>query len=102
HCSDRGGMVGGEGKEQVRSAPLNEAQLLRAAQEKTGLIDWGTDLSFRKGLSIFIDAAEQMQAPAPFYDEVRKRISHVLETRLRLVEDARQHPEILGQKIDRP
>jgi hypothetical protein len=94
--------MGAEGKEQARSAPLNEAQLLQAAQQSTGLCDWGSDLSFRKGLSKFIEAAEEMQAPPKFYDEVRKRISHVLETRLRLVEDARLHPEIVRQKIDRP
>ena len=50
--------MGGQGTEQTpRSARLDEAQLLRAAQEKTGLRDWGTDLSFRKGLSVLIEAA---------------------------------------------
>jgi Sulfotransferase family len=95
--------MGGQVTEQKpQSARLNEAQLLQAAQERTGLHDWGADLSFRKGLSILIEAAEEMQAPPQFYDEVRKRISHVLETRLRLVEDARLHPEIVQQRIENP
>lgn len=91
-----------ESKESAQFEHLNEAELLRAAQDKTGLTDWGGDLSFRKGLSILIDAAEDMQAPQQFYDQVRSRISHVLETRLRLVEDARLHPEIERQKIEKP
>jgi hypothetical protein len=82
--------------------PLNEAQLLQTAQKNTGLTDWGKDLSFRKGLGILIAAAEDMRAPPQFYDEVRKRINHVLETRLHLVEDARLHPEIERQKIEKP
>src|ERR1700691_5288221 len=95
--------MGGQGTVQTpQSARLNEARLLQAAQEKTGLGDWGADLSFRKGLSVLIEAAEDMQAPPQFYDEVRKRISHVLETRLRLVEDARLHPEIVRQRIESP
>jgi Sulfotransferase family len=86
----------------LEGSHLNETELLRAAQSNTGLSDWGADLSFRKGLGVFIDAAEQMHAPPQFYDAVRGRVIHVLETRLRLVEDARQHPEIELQRIDRP
>src|ERR1700760_2284064 len=81
---------------------LDEEALLRKAQASTGLADWGEDQSFRTGLSIFIDAIESMNPAPVLRAQARGRILHVLETRLRLVEDARQHPEIVAQKIEAP
>lgn len=81
---------------------LDEQTLLQAAERSTGLTDWGDDPSFRTGLAVLIDALEAMSPAAPFRDTVRTRILHILETRLRLVEDGRLHPEILAQKIERP
>jgi hypothetical protein len=80
---------------------LDEESLLRQAEISAGLGDWGGDPSFRKGLGILIDAVES-NAPSDFFrDSVRKRILHILETRLRLVDDARRHPEIEAQRIDK-
>jgi len=81
---------------------LDEQGLLQSAERSAGLTDWGDDPSFRTGLAILIDAVEDMAPATMFRETVRKRILHILETRLRLVEDARQHPEILAQRIDRP
>jgi hypothetical protein len=91
HVSGRGG----EGLLEVTA-------LLAAAEEATGLRDWGADQSFRKGLGIFIDAAEAMHPDAQFREQVRARAAYILETRLRLVDDARRHPEIEAQTIERP
>jgi hypothetical protein len=88
------GAVGG-------NARLDEQALLQVAESSTGLSDWGQDLSFRKGLSVFVDAIEAMQPAEEFRDAVRTRIVHILETRLRLVEDARLHPEIVAQNIEK-
>ncbi len=79
---------------------LDEATLLGEAERTTGLTDWGDDPSFRVGLGKFLRAVEAMDPAPPFRDEVRARARHILETRLRLVDDARRHPEIEAQPID--
>ena len=83
-------------------APLNADTLSRMAEYNTGLSNWGPDLSFRVGLLKLIDAANDMHAAPQFYEEVQRRIVHVLETRLHLAEDARLHPEIEQQEIKPP
>ena len=75
---------------------------MQAAERSVGLRDWGDDPSFRVGLRRLIEAVEDMQPATPFRDAVRTRMLHILQTRLRLVSDARQHPEIEAQTIDRP
>ncbi|MHC8380474.1 sulfotransferase family protein [Pseudomonas sp. LB3P14] len=88
------------------STPLGEwlevQQLLDAAQHKTGLIDWGDDPSFLIGLERLVESVNRMQAPAAFNHQARARLGHSLTTRLRLVEDARLHPEITAATIERP
>jgi hypothetical protein len=81
---------------------LDEAELLRAAEQSTGLRDWGSDPSFRVGLAKLIEAVEAMQPAPHFRDAVGARALHILQTRLRLVEDARLHPEITAQTIRQP
>jgi hypothetical protein len=82
--------------------PLDEAAELATAEASTGLHDWGQDQSFRIGLKIFIEAVEEMHPTPIFRDTVRKRIQRILETRLHLVDDANQHPEIEQQVIEKP
>ncbi|MDE2465256.1 MAG: sulfotransferase, partial [Alphaproteobacteria bacterium] len=82
--------------------PLDPPTLFREAEASTGLSDWGRDLSFHTGLGVFIDAIESMNASPVLRSQARQRIRHVLETRLRLVEDARLHPEIEMQAIEQP
>lgn len=82
--------------------PLDETVLLAEARAATGLDDFGEDQSWRVGLAKLIEATEAMNPPAVLRADVRHRIRHHLETRLRLVKDAKDHPEIEAQSIDRP
>lgn len=81
---------------------LDAEALSRAAEAATGLTDWGPDLSFRTGLDIFVKSVEAMEPDPAFRDQVRGRILHILETRLRLADDARRNPEIERQVIEKP
>ncbi len=81
---------------------LDRASLLRDAETATGLRDWGSDDSFRIGLGKLVDAIEAMSPAPAFREQARGRIGHILETRLRLADDARRHPEIERQAIERP
>lgn len=81
---------------------LDENTLIAEARATTGLDDFGVDESWRTGLSIFLDATEAMNPPDVLRADVRQRVLHHLTTRLRLADDARQHPEIEAQRIDRP
>lgn len=80
----------------------NDATLMREAVARTGLSDWGDDPSFRDGLPILIDAVTSMPYSEELHRQVRTRIEFILDTRLRLVDDARRHPEIVAQTIERP
>ena len=86
----------------VDTSRLDEDALLRAAEAETGLSDWGDDPSFRVGLGRLVAAVEAMEAAAHVREAIRPRISYILETRLRLVQDARAHPEIEAQEIRAP
>ncbi|WP_284258940.1 sulfotransferase family protein [Acidocella aquatica] len=81
---------------------LDEQRAMDRAEASTGLHDWGNDLSFKTGLKILIQSVEEMHPSPEFRDTVSKRIQRILETRLHLVDDAKQHPEIEQQKIERP
>ena len=81
---------------------LNETLLLAEACKATGFSDFGEDRSWGVGLAKFIEATEAMNPPPVLRADVRQRIRHHLETRLRLVQDAKAHPEIVAQTIDRP
>jgi hypothetical protein len=81
---------------------LDEQGLLLAAERATGLSNWGSDTSFRQGLSVLVRSAEAMQPTSAFRTAIRTRILHILETRLRLAEDSRLHPDIEAQEIRQP
>jgi len=81
---------------------LSEPALLQAAERATGLSNWGKDPSFRQGLAVLVNAVEAMQPGAALRGSVRTRIQHILETRLRLAEDARLYPDIEAQQIKQP
>jgi hypothetical protein len=81
---------------------LDEQALLSAAERATGLANWGSDTSFRQGLSVLVRATEAMHPEPAFRAAIRTRILHILETRLHLVDDSRLHPEIEAQEIRRP
>jgi hypothetical protein len=81
---------------------LDAAERMRAAEKATGLAGWGSDRSFRTGLETLIGAVEAMAPDAAFRAQIGTRIDSILQTRLRLVEDARLHPEIERQEIKAP
>lgn len=84
------------------STPLGEASLMAAAEQATGLRDWGVDQTFRIGLGKLIDAVNELSAPPAFIAQVSARLTASLITKLRFVADEKRHPEILAEKIERP
>jgi hypothetical protein len=84
------------------AAPLEQAALLTTAEQATGLADWGEDQSFRIGLGRLIAAVNELNGPAAFVEQARARLLASLITKLRFIEDARRHPEVLAEKIERP
>ena len=83
-------------------APLEEGRLMRAAEERTGLSDWGDDLTFRLGLRQLLRAVENMAAALKLRPLVAAQVIGLLATRLRLVDDGKRHPDILQGVIRRP
>lgn len=81
---------------------LEESALLAEAQAVTSLIDWGKDQSFRQGLSKLVASVNEMQPPPSFIEQARTRLLGSLTTKLRLIEDEKQHPEILAETIEHP
>jgi hypothetical protein len=87
---------------QAAGAPLNAEQLIAEAKRSTSLSDLGPDQSFLVGLNKFIHAVEAMNPPQVLRDTAHRQIVHILETRLRMREDDKQHPDITAQKIEKP
>ena len=84
-------------------APSLDAQtLLDAAAKSTGLTDFGDD-TFREGLSVLV-ASLDGEARLTTIGRVaaRRRIIGLLETRLRLIDHRRHHPEVASAPITRP
>lgn len=81
---------------------LDSRELIAAARASTGLQDFGRDESWRIGFHKLLAAVKTMQAPPVLRASVRRAVLHHLETRLRLTEDARLHPEIVAQSIAKP
>jgi hypothetical protein len=82
--------------------PLRSEELIAEAEASTGLTDWGRDNSFRIGLGELAAAVEAMPCAAVLRPVVRGTVGQLLTTRLHLVEDEQQHPEVLRQPITRP
>lgn len=84
------------------SPALDEQGLVDAARKRTGLQDLG-DEGFRDGLGALLASLTGEAQLTPLGRlAARSRIVGLLETRLRLVEHARQHPEVRDEVIDRP
>jgi hypothetical protein len=81
---------------------FDSESLLREAERQTGLSDWGDDPSFCIGLGKLLAAVDAMPSGAALRPAITGQAVQLLSTRLRLEEDARQHPEILDGKIERP
>jgi Sulfotransferase family len=84
------------------SAKLDVGELMAAAEAATGMSDWGTDRTFRIGLDKLAESMNGMDAPEALVQQAGMRLTGSLMTRLHFVEDAKRHPEILDEKIERP
>lgn len=81
---------------------FDEASVLAAAREATGLDDFGED-GFREGLRVLLETYDK----SADFDERGRRRNHrrvvsLLATRLRVQEALRRHPEIREREIRRP
>ena len=83
-------------------ARLDVGQLMGAAESATGLSDWGPDQTFRIGLGKLVESMNGMDAPGALVQQAGMRLTGSLMTRLHFVEDEKQHPEILEEKVERP
>lgn len=81
---------------------LDVEDLHQAAEEATGLSDWGDDPSYRLGLEQLVDALAEHDAPAVGIESAGTEFVRLLSTRLRLREDERREPQILQTRVERP
>lgn len=86
----------------AETAALDVDALLGEARQQTRLSDFGSDQSFRIGLAKLVRAVEDSGPSSYLRADAKMRIVSMLATRLRMVEDARQHPEILDIRIEKP
>jgi hypothetical protein len=82
--------------------PLTQQGLLKAAETATGLSNWNNHSNFLIGLNALIDATEAMDPTPEFRANVHNRIVQLLITKLQMINDEIQHPEILEQEIKNP
>jgi hypothetical protein len=81
---------------------LDEADLLKTAQEETGLSDFGPD-DFRRPLGALMASLEK-EAQLTFIGRIlaRQDVLVLLKNRLQIVETFKQNPEIEKQEIKEP
>ena len=80
---------------------LELEEAMAAAQESTGLSDWGTDDSWRAGLGEVIAAAHADPRPA-VRESVTAEVARLLALRLRLAADEADCPAITAAPVRRP
>lgn len=81
---------------------LESKRLMRAAQQKTGLDDFGND-PLIEPLDKLLSSIKAEAALHPFGQFItRQRLINVLANRLRVVALLKKHPEILEIKIEQP
>jgi hypothetical protein len=81
---------------------LNVETVVAQAEARTGLDDWGTDQAFRIGLDALIHSAHADHLAPTSMAGLEAQIIEQLVTRLRFIEDEKQHPEVTAQEIRRP
>jgi hypothetical protein len=81
---------------------LDPDRLIAAAVETTGLDDFGGD-SFREGLAVYCAAVEsEAQLNDLGWASVPRAIDSALTNRLRVIDYAKQHPEVADERIESP
>jgi Sulfotransferase family len=91
-----------ETKRGSRSVTITAERLMELAEQGTRLANWGPDLSFQIGLEKIIDSLFLNDPTSATVDRFSDHMVRLLETRLRLVEDERLHPEICEVQIPEP
>lgn len=86
----------------IHPIDLSLDKLLQTAMANTGLSDFGED-DFRQPLALLLDSLEK-EADLSLLGRIIARgdLVRTLENRLGFVELFKQHPEIAGQRIERP
>lgn len=77
-----------------------EASVLEAAQQATGLAGWGSDQTFRIGLRKKIE--DMLRMAPPQREALRQTLIGTLAIRLQVIEDGRREPAILSETIEQP
>jgi hypothetical protein len=80
---------------------FDEEQLLEEARRAAGLSDFGPE-DFRAGLRVLIETYDKNPLTEKGRRRRRRRLVHLLSTRLRIQEALRRHPEILEREIAKP
>lgn len=80
---------------------LSEESLLTEARERTGLSDFGND-RFRAGLRVLLETYENAGLTEKGRKSARRRISQLLQTRLRIEAAFQHHPEFREREIRSP
>ncbi len=81
---------------------FDEGEVLEAACAETGLRDFGGE-SFRPGLGRLIQSLEEDARLTPFGRFfARKQLVEALAHRLRMIEWRNRHPQVAGERIERP
>jgi len=85
-----------------RRIRLDPDDLKRSACRRTGLDDFG-EASFEEPLAVLVEAIER-ETPLSAFGRIatRQHLLSLLESRLRLEDLIRRHPEILEERIERP
>ncbi len=82
--------------------PLEAQALMNAAQDATGLSDWGADV-FREPLDVLSsDLIEHADLNALGIERAKRRLVDNLKGRLALTEDRKRFPGIADEVIDKP
>lgn len=81
---------------------LDADTLVAEAKAATGLDDFGADRSFETGFRKLVAAVEAMSPPPQLRETARGKITGLLATRLRYVQDEKEHPEIVTQDVGAP
>lgn len=81
---------------------LDADALIAEATALTGLDDFGADRSFLTGYGKLVAAVEAMSPSAQLRETAHGKIVGLLATRLRYVQDEKDHPEIIAQEVGEP
>jgi hypothetical protein len=81
---------------------LNADRLMRDAEDRTGLCDWGRDLFLRPLQTLIHSLNTEANLTELGFRRALRRLSDTLDSRVRLVADRKRHPEVVAEKIVAP